>query len=125
MLSRAFAATIVRVIDGDSFVVNVNLEWNDLWAHNQEIRLDGCNAREHAQAGGPEATSNLRQILTPGTQVTLDHVQPDKYGGRSDARVILPDGSDLTQLLITTGWAAPWNGQGVKPVPVWPRVTAA
>jgi endonuclease YncB( thermonuclease family) len=125
MLSRAFIATVIRVIDGDSFVVNVDLQWNDLWAHNQEIRLAGCNAREHAEAGGPEATSNLRQILTPGIQVTLDHVQPDKYGGRSDARVALPDGRDLTELLIATGWAAVWNGRGLKPVPAWPRVVAA
>lgn len=125
MLSRAFVATVVRVIDGDSFVVNVDLEWNDLWAHSQEIRLDGCNAREHADVGGPEATANLRQILAPGTLVTLTNVKPDKYGGRSDARVRLTDGQDLTTALVAAGWAAPWNGRGPKPVPAWPRVAAA
>lgn len=118
-------ATVVRVIDGDSFVVDVDLEWNDLWAHSQEIRLDGCNAREHAEAGGPEATANLRQILKPGMSVTLTNVKPDKYGGRSDARVTLADGHDLTAILISTGWAAPWGGRGLKPIPAWPRVVAA
>ena len=41
----------------------------------------------------------------------------DKYGGRSDAQLTLPDGRDLTAVMIAAGHAAPWNGQGPKPVP--------
>lgn len=116
-----FPAQIVRVVDGDSFTVDVDLRWGRLWVRGQEVRLKGCNAREHSEAGGPEATANLAQLLRAGTLVTLSAMEADKFGGRIDALVTLASGQDLTQLLIAQQWAAPWNGRGPKPVPPWPR----
>lgn len=118
------AAYITRVIDGDTVDVDIDVGW-DVWVRNQSLRLAGCNAREHSQAGGPEAAANLAQLLPAGTQVTLTSIKPDKFGGRYDAVIKLPDGRDLTLLLIAQQWAAAWNGQGVKPVPPWPRTVGA
>jgi hypothetical protein len=59
--------------------------------------------------------------MPPGTRVVVHTASADKYGGRYDAAVLLPDGSDLTARLVDGQWAAPWNGVGAKPTPPWPR----
>lgn len=121
MTDRTYpGAVVVRVIDGDTVVLDVDLGFN-LWLREESFRVLGCNAREHNAPGGQEAIANLRGILPVGTRVQLTSVKPDKFGGRYDALLTLPDGEDLTQLLVRTQWAAAWDGTGTKPVPPWPR----
>lgn len=117
-------AHVVRVIDGDGVVLDVDLGYN-LWVRGQSFRLAGCNAREHTMPGGREATLNLAALLPPGTAVTLTSVKPDKFGGRYDAHITLPDGTDLVTKLVVDQWAAPWEGKGPKPVPPWPRTISS
>lgn len=119
-MERTYPAQIVRIVDGDTVVLDVDLGFN-VWQRSQSFRLAGCNAREHNAPGGVEAAANLATMLPPGTRVTLTSVRPDKFGGRYDARLALVDGRDVAQILIETGWAAPWSGAGPKPVPGWPR----
>lgn len=118
-----YAAIITRVIDGDTFVADIDLGFH-CWIHNQTFRVLGCNAREHTDPGGREAASNLTTMLPAGSKVTLTSVANDKYGGRYDARITLGDGSDLTQRLVQDGWAAAWSGAGTKPTPPWPRTAS-
>lgn len=113
-------AQVLRVIDGDTVELAVNCGFN-VWVHAQAFRLVGCNAIEHDQPGGVEATANLSQLLPVGSVVSLTSIRPDKFGGRYDAVITLPDGRDLVQVLLASGWVAPWKGRGPKPVPVWPR----
>lgn len=113
-------ARVARVVDGDTVVLDVDLGFG-VWKLAEAFRLLGCNAREHDAPGGQEAIANLRALLPVGALVTLTSVKPDKFGGRYDAKIQLPDGRDLTQLLVGTQWAAAWDGQGTKPVPPWPR----
>lgn len=115
-----YNATVQRVIDGDTIVVNIDLGFGT-WLHAQTMRLLGINAREKSDAGGAEAKANLTELLPFGTAVVLTSVKADKYGGRYDALITLPDGSDLSEHLVETGWAASWTGTGKKPVPTWPR----
>jgi endonuclease YncB( thermonuclease family) len=118
-----YAARVIRVIDGDTIVADVDLGFN-MWVREQSFRLVGLNAREHTQPGGREAAAHLSEILLVSTLVRLTSVKPDKFGGRYDAVITLPDGSDLATVLITTGWAAAWDGSGTKPLPPWPREIA-
>lgn len=115
-----YNATIQRVIDGDTIVANVDLGF-EMWRMAQTFRLLGINAREHDQAGGPEATANLVALLPYGTAVRIASVKPDKYGNRYDATLYLLDGQDLSRHLINTGWAAPWDGHGERALAPWPR----
>jgi micrococcal nuclease len=119
-LTYQYQAKVVRVIDGDTVVLDVDLGFG-VWLHGQNFRLLGCNAREKADAGGSQARMNLMTLLPVDTPVLITSVKPDKYGGRYDAQITLPDGADLSTQLISTGWAAAWNGTGTKPVPPWPR----
>jgi micrococcal nuclease len=111
---------VARVIDGDTVALDVDLGFG-VWVLGRSFRLLGCNAREHDAPGGPEATANLAALLPVGTQVSVTSVHDDKYGGRYDASITLPDGRDLTSVLVSEQWAAPWDGIGPKPVPPWPR----
>jgi endonuclease YncB( thermonuclease family) len=127
---------VIDVIDGDTIHVSVPLcstrrADGDLSFHiyaegghvvvHLPIRLLGCNAAEHGTPAGDAATAHLKQLLPPGTVVTLSTLAADKYGTRWDADVTLPDGRDLVELLIREQWAAPWYGLGPKPQPPRPR----
>lgn len=119
-----YRAFVRRVIDADTFVADVDLGFQH-WLHDQSFRLLGLNAREKNEPGGAEALSNLTRLLDPATPVLLSSVKPDKFGGRYDAVVTLTDGTDLSDHLIRTQWAAAWNGKGVKPSPPWPRTLSS
>lgn len=118
-----FNGQIVDVHDGDSLRVYVDRGDRDysMWA----IRLAGCNAREFAMPGGPEARAELMRRLPPGTAVVLATLKPDKYAERKDAQVFYAtaDGQvhDLVAEMIADGWLAAWDGTGKQPVPPWPR----
>lgn len=119
-----YRAMVVRVIDGDTIVLDVDLGFTT-WLRGQSFRLAGCNAAELSEPGGKEARDHLRALLPAGAKVTITSVKPDKYGGRYLAVVHLPDMTDLVESLIAEGWASPWQGAGARPVPPWPRLTTA
>lgn len=138
MTVMAFNAAVVDVIDGDTLKLSVRLAKSrgkdtDLGFHvyreggwlvlHYTFRLLGCNAAEHGTPGGDAATANLKTLLPVGTVVVVTSVSNDKYS-RYDADIMMPPGTDLVSYLIAHQWAAPWNGQGPKPIPPWPRTVA-
>lgn len=86
----------------------------------EDVRLQGCNAREITEPGGPEARAHLAVLIPVGTWVTVQTFKPDKYGGRWQARLTLNDGRDVATVMCADGYAAPWTGSGPKPTPPWP-----
>lgn len=119
-----YVARIVSVVDGDTVYLDVDLGLHrfglTLWAHHVVSRLARCNAREHDEPGGVQAAANLTELLPAGLLLTADVRGQDNYG-RLLVELILPDGRNVTDLLIATHWAAPWSGRGRRPVPPWPR----
>lgn len=63
---------VVRVVDGDSLVVQ-------LASGPIEVRLHAADAPEYDQPGGREAQRALSSRLTRGTTVTLEPVSQDHY----------------------------------------------
>lgn len=128
-----FPAVIDRIIDGDTIVATVILAeaFHEKWTAQRVWRLNGCNAREKSDptGGGRAATAHLQDILPLGTPVTITSIKVDPYtdakyeSARYDASVTLPDGTDLTALLVAEGWAAAWDGKiQPRPLPSWPRL---
>jgi endonuclease YncB( thermonuclease family) len=116
-------AEAVRVIDGDTFVAQVDLGFYT-WTR-QSCRLAGLNCNEANEPGGPEAREELRRLLALGS-VTVRSVHADKFAGRFDALVFIvgPDGRslvDVNRSLVEHGYAVPWDGRGPKPRVPWPR----
>jgi endonuclease YncB( thermonuclease family) len=121
-----YFATVREVHDGDTVKVDLD-QGLDYWRHNVLMRLYGCNARELSQPGGKEARTNLAALLPVGAKVVVrshkvgKDLDEDKYGGRYDATITLPDGRDLVSVLVEQQWAAEWDGKGARPLPPWPR----
>ena len=116
-----YAATIVRVIDADSLVVNLDYGRHH-WELDAKHRLFGCNSRGLEEPGGLEARDNLMALLPVGRIFILRSLKPYKYGDEYMCSITLPGGEDLVTRLIAEGFAIAWNGLGPKPVPPWPRV---
>lgn len=103
--SVMLAATVVRVIDGDT--VDVLLERGQ-----ERVRLIGIDTPEsaHPEIGmepwGPEASNFASMLLPPGTPVRLelDVQERDPYG-RLLAYLYLPDGRMMNEVMLQEGLA--------------------
>lgn len=94
-------ATLIRVIDGDTYLLQVE-------PTRQTVRLLNVDCPELGQAYGPEASQQARRLLAFSRQITLQpRKYPDKYG-RTLGHVWV-DGKALDSLLLVNGHA--WVGQ--------------
>ncbi len=93
---EGFPGTVVRVRDGDSLVVRAA-------GAGVEVRLDGVDAPELAQAHGAEAKRRTADLAL-GRTVRVVGQGRDKYE-RTLAEVFLPDGRSLNRELVSAGYA--------------------
>jgi micrococcal nuclease len=115
----SFPATVKRVVDGDTFVCNLD---NGV---EERVRLIGVDTPESKRnqkaerdsrktgesldtivALGKKSAEYTKSLLPAGTQVKLetDAQEKDKYG-RILAYVYLPDGRMLNAILVQEGYA--------------------
>lgn len=94
--SESYDARVVRVIDGDTLVVEAP-------GHVSKIRLFGIDCPEKNQAGGEHATWFTSNMVM-GRTVQVTERDTDRYG-RTVAEISLPDGRDLNQELVKYGQA--------------------
>ncbi len=109
----AYAAEVLRVIDGDTFDARVRV-WPGLDV-NTRVRLRNVDAPElHARCTDERvkaeaARAALQDLLAVGG-VTLSRVGIDKYGGRVDAAVATRGASDVSAALLNGGFARGYDG---------------
>lgn len=103
-----YPAVIDRVIDGDTIVCHIQITPSEE-RHDVNVRVEGINAPERSQAGGPEATAYASTLLPIGSPVTLVASREDKYS-RFLARIMLPDGRDFSSEMLLAGHAIPYAG---------------
>jgi micrococcal nuclease len=113
-----YRATVVRVLDGDTVLLDVDLGF--YVTVRQSCRLMGINARELHDIGGPEARDHLLGLLPVKASVNLESVKPDKFAGRFDGLIFVLPGVSVNQFMVKDGYAATWDGTGTRPVPPWP-----
>lgn len=104
-----YAARIVRVIDGDTVVANIDLGF-EVWLHNEHLRLVGIDTPERGQDGYHEATDALSERIA-GKEVFIcttkakrsDKEQTGKFG-RYLATVFV-DGENVNAWMLDMGYA--------------------
>ena len=124
------SARVVSVYDGDSITVEADIWPGLVWRGS--VRVDGVDTPE-IRGGCDEEKRRARQARdfvmgelglfgptvvpaispTPPYEpppITLHDVRRGKYAGRVVARVILGDGTDLADALITAGLGRPYDG---------------
>lgn len=108
-----YQATVLRIIDGDTFVASVDLGCRVHWQGS--VRCAGFDAPEISGAtkpAGDKATAYVTTLCPVGSTVYLDSLAFEKgdeqdHFGRLLAAVTLADGRDLAELMIQSGHAVP------------------
>lgn len=108
MTEWAVPATVIRIVDGDTIVANLDLGWHIRL--EQYIRFEGVNTPEMNTDEGKSAKEYIQSLIKPGDKVSIVSKEilgaTGKYG-RVLATVHTEDGCDLVQLLLKTGHGVP------------------
>ena len=108
-----YAADVVRVIDGDTFVARVRVR-QGLYI-DAHVRLRDIDAAElHARCASEfakaiAARAALQRILADGS-VTISRVGRDKYPERIDASVATRRTADVSAAMLKGGYARAYDG---------------
>jgi micrococcal nuclease len=74
---RRYPATLVRVVDGDTVDLDVDLGFR-VWAR-QRFRLVGINCPEATAPGGSEATAFTKAWLAEHVEIEVESQREDVY----------------------------------------------
>lgn len=114
MSAHAVPASVDYIFDGDTFAGRVALA--DDTKITVRVRLINIDTPEiHGECDSEIATAHrakarLASLLPVDSVVDLANIKDDKYLGRIDANVILPDGRDVGDVLVREGLARPYSG---------------
>lgn len=114
MAAHAVPAVVDYVYDGDTFTGQVILSPDILVDVRVRLRnIDTPEIKGRCEAEkkmAKQARQVLRDLIPRGTIVDLQKIKDDKYLGRIDANVILPDGRDVATILIKQGLGRLYKG---------------
>ncbi|MFH1800890.1 MAG: thermonuclease family protein [Candidatus Omnitrophota bacterium] len=115
-----YAASLVRVIDGDTLIARVDLGFRT-WI-TQTFRLRGIDAPEMTCALGQKAKAEVKARLAPCACLVIKTYKQEKYGrfladvfylkGVEDRDRILREGAFLNQELLDERLAVPYEEEG-------------
>ena len=111
---------IVRVIDGDSILVDIDLGFGT-WRCGESIRLFGvdcpeCRSRDPKEkAAGLAAKDFVKGLLHDGGTYTLTTKEKGKFG-RYLGVIMLSDKTSVNAALVTEHLAVPYHGQNKKEI---------
>lgn len=103
---------VVRVVDGDTVIMrwSMDLGFGDTFTRERPFRLLGINAPEKNTAAGKRAKKFTEELLAVGATCALTSVRVDKYAPRFDAILTLPDGRNVSDVILKAGHATPYFG---------------
>ncbi|WP_299938544.1 thermonuclease family protein [uncultured Pelagimonas sp.] len=109
-----YKATIVRVIDGDTVVADIDLGFNTV-RRNEHLRLIGVDAPENKTDAGKKTTEALRSRIE-GKEMYICTTRTKRSGreatgsfGRYLAEIYL-GGENVNKWLVSAGLAAKYDG---------------
>jgi micrococcal nuclease len=108
MTSFQYPARVVRVVDGDTVHLDIDLGFST-WIRDRSVRVAGINSPELATAEGKTARDFAQTLLPVGAVVELKSHSLDKYG-RVLGSITLPDGTtDYGRAMIAAKQAAQYS----------------
>ena len=111
-------STVMRVIDGDSFVGRLtrDIGFHGWTVFDIKLRLNRVNARPIKTVEGQSAQKFFSSLVNPGIAlVHIDTVKPYKYGDEWMAEVTLSDGRNVSDEMVKNQMAVYWDGTGPRP----------
>jgi endonuclease YncB( thermonuclease family) len=116
------ASVISRVIDGDTVdaMLTRDLGFQASATFPVRLRLNRINADPAHTDTGMRCKARVL-ALTAGARLSITTGKSYKYGapdgktGEWMAEVLLPDGRNLSDVLVTEGLAVHWDGEGPRP----------
>lgn len=113
--------TVLAVKDGDTLAVRIE-NCRPAFLCETALRLEGGDTPEKRKPApaceierGLAATEFAQTLVQPGQRLSGRILGPDKFGNRWLARVQLPDGRDLMQVMIDAGHAREYHGERKQP----------
>ena len=109
-----YKAKVVRVIDGDTIVADIDLGFRT-WLHDEHLRLNGLDAPEIDTPEGEETAALIRDRIE-GKMVYLCTVKmkrSEREATGSFGRYlteVYEGGESINQWLLKTGRAVPFDG---------------
>jgi endonuclease YncB( thermonuclease family) len=124
---------VTEVVDGDTIDAilaithDIGFGSSSTHQHHVRLRLNRVNAPKLANGYLGERGRAARGFVIAHTvdPVHVVTIGPYKFGGPKDytgewmAEVLLPDGRNLSDLMVENGHAVYWNGQGPRPNDLW------
>lgn len=101
----SYKATIVKVIDGDTVKLRIDLGFRMFWITN--CRLAGIDAPELSEEDGKRSLTFLSSKLPIGSEVEIESKKLDKYG--RPIIVLNYCGVNMNQTLIEQGYASKFD----------------
>jgi endonuclease YncB( thermonuclease family) len=98
-----YRGVVNRVYDGDTVHIDLDLGF-DLTVH-ANCRVYGINAPELTTDAGKQSAAFARTLLPTGAPVMVTSHGWDKYSGRIDAAIQLPDLRDFATVMVKEGFA--------------------
>lgn len=114
-VNYTYACSLVRVTDGDTMVLTVDLGFR--LTATMPVRLLGLNCPEKNTTRGKEVKAWVQQWFSDHADVIVTtEKDPEKYGRWLGT--VAPVGSQrtLNAELLDGGMAKPWDGKGARPV---------
>lgn len=99
---------LIRVIDGDTFIVSIDVGFN--FNTIQRIRLLGCDMPERKDPGGKEASAQLEGYLRGGEKLVITTLQQDSFGrwlAQVDRGEESINAQDATEFMLS--WLDKWK----------------
>ncbi len=100
-----YPAKVVRIIDGDTIVVDINLGMKHV-IQKEPLRLYGVNTPEMRTQEGRDVKALVEKMIPVGSDIMLETIK-DKRGkfGRILAIIYLENGKQLNLWLLENGHA--------------------
>ena len=117
-ISGPVAAEVLRVIDGDTLLVEAQ-PWPqqkmEVYVRIRGIDTPETNSRcSRIRESGRSAEQALKAMTAASPRIELSRISGDKYFGRIVADVTFADGRNAASNLLLAGLAQPYDG-GRKP----------